>query len=64
MKDLNERISNCSYTHVIEKAKELSKNGLVSFGPKLNRLEALSQEIERALELGVERTYENTLKQK
>ena len=64
MKDLNERISNCSYTHVIEKAKELSKNGLVSFGPKLNRLEALGQEIERALELGVERTYENTLKPK
>jgi len=64
LKDLSERISNSGCTHVIEKARDRAKNGLVSFGPNLRGLDALGQEIERALELGVERNYDNTLKQK
>lgn len=37
--------------------EELSEKGLVSFGPKMTRLDALGEDIERALEKGLDEIY-------
>ena len=48
MKELTKRIKNINHTHITDKASEYTrKHGLVSFGPKLNRLDALGNQIDR-----------------
>ena len=48
LQELSKRIANVNHTHITEKASEYTrKHGLVSFGPKLNRLDALSNQMDR-----------------
>lgn len=59
MKDLKHRIQNRNFTHITQKVEELSEKGLMSFGPKMTRLDALGEDIERALEKGLEEIYQS-----
>ena len=56
MSELNDRISNRNHTHIIDKASAYTKkHGLVSFGPKISRLDALGNQMDRSLRTQIEK---------
>ena len=55
MSELNDRISNRNHTHIIDKASAYTKkHGLVSFGPKISRLDALGNQMDRSFRAQIE----------
>jgi len=60
LQELNDRISNRNHTHIIDKAGAYTKKyGLVSFGPKINRLDALSNQMDRSFRAAIDQFNQN-----
>jgi hypothetical protein len=58
--ELNDRILNRNHTHIIEKASAYTrKHGLVSFGPKISRLDALGNQMDRSFRAAIEKFNQN-----
>lgn len=60
LQELTERVLNRNHTHIIDKASEYTrKHGLVSFGPKISRLDALGNQMDKSFRAAINEFNQN-----